>query len=208
MRIRNEEELARWLAANRRQPSPVALPKRDSQLERQQEPMGPARILGLDVALRCTGWGIIDMHGNNLKAVDCGVIRNGPKETVSACLKRLSLGVRELVGLYHPTISSLEGGFYVSNARTALVLGMARGAVIAVLGEESVPVYEYAPRKVKQAVSGFGDASKQQVALCVAQFLHVQVGQLALDSTDALAMALTHAQRMVVANGLGVGKGI
>jgi crossover junction endodeoxyribonuclease RuvC len=188
MRIRNQEQLEKWLAMTKgpaatdsaavspakRAPSPVP-----SKTAPQQ------RVLGIDTALRCTGWGLIDVHGNKLSAVDCG-------------------GIRELVELYHPQVAVIEGAFYCKNVRTAMVLGSARGAVIAVLAEHELPVFEYAPRRVKQSICGFGNASKQQVALLVAQFLNIHTEQIALDSTDALALALCHAQGLTIAQGLGL----
>ena len=82
--------------------------------------------------------------------------------------------------------------------------GSARGAVIAVLAEHDLPIFEYAPRRVKQSICGFGNASKQQVALLVSQFLSISTEQIALDSTDALALALCHAQDLTVAQGLNL----
>lgn len=167
-----------------------ATPEQLAELPPQQ------RIIGLDVALRCTGWGIIDTRRNPFRqsAVDCGVIKNTDKQPVSDCLRHLAAATRELVALYKPEVAVLEGGFYCQNVRTAITLGAARGAVIAMLAEAGLPIFEYAPRKVKQAVCGFGNASKPQVALLVAQFLNIQVDKISNDATDALAMAITHAQ--------------
>lgn len=154
------------------------------------------RIIGLDVALRCTGWGIIDVRRTpfRMSAVDCGIVRNEAKLPLSACLRNLAAAIRDLSAQYHPDLAVIEGGFYCKNVRTATVLGSARGAVIAMLADADIPVFEYAPRKIKQTICGFGNASKQQVALLVAQFLDIQVSSISNDATDALAMALTHAQ--------------
>lgn len=162
------------------------------------------RVLGVDTALRCTGWGLVDVHGNKLSAVDCGVIRNSSKDPVSQCLRRLAGSIRELVMLYRPQVAVIEGAFYCKNVRTAMILGSARGAVISVLAEQELPIFEYAPRRVKQSICGFGNASKQQVSLLVAQFLSISTEQIALDATDALALALCHAQDLTVAQGLSM----
>ncbi|NMA43034.1 MAG: crossover junction endodeoxyribonuclease RuvC [Oligosphaeraceae bacterium] len=166
------------------------------------------RILGLDTALRKTGWGIIDSNGRNFAPVDCGVIISPAQASLSDCLRRLNGSIKGLITRYHPDIAVIEGGFYCKNARTAIVLGTARGAVLGVLAEAELPTYEYAPRKVKQVVCGFGNASKQQVALLVAQFLNIQVANLPDDATDALALALCHAQLSGIAQGLNLGKPI
>ena len=203
MRIKNQAELERWLAQGKATPIlPTEL--RSTAKTKPVDPSLQRRIFGLDTALRCTGWGMIDVRGNQLKAVDCGVIKNSPKAPFSDCLRCLSSSVRELIELYRPNIAVIEGGFYCRNVKTAMVLGSARGAVIAALAEAGIPIHEYAPRRVKQAVCGFGNASKQQVALLVAQFLAIQVDKMPLDSSDALALALCHAQNLTVAQGHGI----
>ena len=111
----------------------------------------PIRILGLDTALRCTGFGVIDTDGQRFAAVDCGLIRIPASAALSECLRRLSGGVVELLDRFAPDVIAIEGGFFFKNVKTATVLGMARGAVVARLAERRLPVYEYAPRRVKQA---------------------------------------------------------
>jgi len=160
------------------------------------------RILGVDTALRTTGFGVIDTDGRRFQAIDCGVIKTTPKQPLSECLRRLTGGIREIVKEYAPDVAVIEGAFYFQNARTALVLGAARGAVIATLAELAIPMYEYSPRKMKQAVCGHGNASKDQVALLVSQSLGITVGKLPDDATDALGLAICHAQICVTANGL------
>lgn len=171
------------------------------------KPTSPAatyRILGVDTALRTTGYGVVEAVGTRLRAVDAGVIRTSPKEPFSECLRRLSGGVRELVKVHAPDMVAIEGAFYCRNVRTSMVLGSARGAVIAALAELAIPMYEYAPRRVKQAVCGYGNASKQQVALLVAQILGISVANLGDDSTDALALAICHAHAFQARGGLAV----
>ncbi len=204
MRFKTQAELEQWIAQNRQAPATAKL---HAKAERDPIPVDPnlqRRILGVDTALRTTGWGIIEVRGKILKAVDCGLIKNPPNSPVSECLKRLLGGVRELVQLYHPDTAVLEGAFYCRNVRTAMMLGSARGAVIASLAEQGLEIYEYAPRRVKQAVCGFGNASKEQVALLVSQFLHIRTDHFLLDTTDALAMAITHAQELTTTGGFGV----
>jgi len=160
------------------------------------------RILGVDTALRCTGFGLIDSDGREFRAVDCGVIETTPKELLSECLRRLAGGVRELVKSHAPDVAAIEGGFFSRNAKTAMVLGMARGAVVAVLADMKIPMYEYAPRRVKQALCGYGNASKEQVARLVAQTLGITVTNIQDDATDALAVAICHAQTVSGLHGL------
>jgi len=114
--------------------------------------------------LRTTGFGLVDCQGNRMTAVDCGIITTSAKLPFSECLRRLAGGIRELVKTYAPDQAVIEGAFFSRNVHTAMMLGSARGAVIAALAELQDPMYEYAPRRVKQSVCGFGNASKPQVA--------------------------------------------
>lgn len=161
-------------------------------------------MLGIDTALRTTGFGVIDVCGKKMSAVDCGVIKTKKGEPLSECLRRLAGGMRELVQTYAPDVGVIEGAFYCHNVHTAMMLGSARGAVISTLAELAIPLYEYAPRKVKQSVCGYGNASKEQVALMISRILNVHVKDVPDDATDALALAVCHAQMLAVAGGLTV----
>lgn len=162
------------------------------------------RIIGIDTALRKTGWAIIDAVHGTCRAVDCGVIINKPNVKITDCLRKLNGAIKGLLTEYNPDIAVIEGGFYCKNVHTAIILGTARGAVLGVFAEAQVPVYEYAPRRVKQAICGFGNASKGQVAAIVSQMLKIQVQNLADDATDAFGLALCHAQNMATANVFGL----
>ncbi len=152
-------------------------------------------ILGVDAAIRCTGYGVIDItHGDNISVLDCGVIKNPAKALHSECLRRLAGGVRELINNFSPEVAAVEGAFYQKNIRTAMILSLARGAIIGVLGENKIPIYEYAPRKAKKAVVGTGMASKPQVATMISSMTGVNIDKIPLDSTDALALAICHGQ--------------
>ena len=140
MRFKSLEQLEKWQAQAKAQPQTIS--KASPKVEITPiDPNVQRRILGVDTALRCTGWGMIDIRGNSMKAVDCGVIRNSPKLRMSECLKNLAGGIRELVILYHPDIAVLEGAFYFENVRTAMMLGSARGAVISTLAENNVTMF-------------------------------------------------------------------
>lgn len=160
------------------------------------------RILGLDTALRCTGYGLIDTDGQQWVAVDCGVIRTSTGQPLSDCLRRIAGGVRELGERFAPDMVAIEGGFFFKNAKTAMVLGAARGAVIATLAGMNLPIYEYAPRRIKQAVCGYGDAGKEQVSLIVSQILRMPITAMDDDATDALAAAVCHGQALFTTQGL------
>lgn len=160
------------------------------------------RILGVDTALRTTGYGLVDTDGHRFKAVDCGVVKNHRKDPHSECLRRLSGGIIELIETYAPDVAAIEGTFYFKNARTAMILGMARGSVVSALTNRDIPIYEYAPRRVKQAVCGSGAATKAQVALLVGKMLNIQDKKLPDDATDALGLAICHSHTCFSKNGL------
>ena len=149
-------------------------------------------ILGIDTALRTTGYGIVEVSGKSYRAIDCGVIKTKAKEPHSECLRRLAGGIQELVNKYNPDIASIEGIFYMKNVKTAMILGMARGSVIAVLAKHNIPTYEYAPRRAKQAICGHGNATKDQVARVLGGMLNLNIKDIPDDATDALYLAICH----------------
>lgn len=150
-------------------------------------------IAGLDPALRCSGYGVIRVSGTRMQAIDCGVIRNPKSAPLSECLRRASGGIREMIQAHTPEIAAVEGSFYYKNARTAMVLGMVRGAMVGVLAEHNIICYEYAPRRVKQVIVGNGRANKEQVATFIANVLNLDVQDIPRDATDAMAIAVCHA---------------
>ena len=149
-------------------------------------------ILGIDTSLRSTGYGIIKIGEKSVKAIDCGVIKNQPKLTQLECLHRISSGISQLISLYGPQEVAIEGAFFHRNAKTAMILGMARGAALSAVATTKLPVYEYSPKSAKLAVTGFGAASKDQVSYMMAQILKVDNSEINDDATDALALAYCH----------------
>jgi crossover junction endodeoxyribonuclease RuvC len=149
------------------------------------------RVLGVDTSLRSTGVAVVETKGNAMKAVKFGIIKVPAKARHSQCLSQISAGVSELIDRTKPDVIAIEGAFYCDNIKTAMVLGEARGAVIAACAAKGVPVYEYAPRHVKQAVVGFGGASKGQVRKMVMKLLGL-TREPQEDEGDALALAICH----------------
>ncbi len=159
-------------------------------------------IIGIDTALRNTGYGVIEVKGKQFSVIDCGVITNKQKMPLSECLRRLSGGIEQIIESFQPEIASIEGGFYFRNVKTAMVLGMARGAVVAALARGNIVTYEYAPRRAKQAVVGNGSATKDQVALTIAQMTGIKIDEIPDHSTDAIAVALCHVLTQQSGNGI------
>ncbi|MBU0676638.1 MAG: crossover junction endodeoxyribonuclease RuvC [Verrucomicrobia bacterium] len=149
------------------------------------------RVLGVDTSLRSTGVGVVAAKGSSLSLVSCGVIKNAPKLKHSTCLSNILSGIQDLLREAEPDAVAVEGAFFAKNAKTAMVLGQARGVVLAACSAGGIPVYEYSPRKVKQATVGFGGASKDQVAKMVVRLLSLKE-EPPEDATDALAIAICH----------------
>ena len=153
-------------------------------------------VLGVDAALRATGVGLIERAGPAWRAVHFAVIRNPPAYPHSRALAHLYAEMYALLKERAPGAVAIEGGFFCRNVRTAITLGQARGVVLAAASAAGIPVYEYAPRAVKQAVVGTGSARKEQVALMVRALMKLTV-RPPEDAADALAIALCHAQAHV-----------
>lgn len=152
-------------------------------------------VLGIDTAIRCTGYGVIEMRSvNDTRILDCGIIKNSRKLLHSECLRRLAGGIGELIKTYTPEHLAIEDVFYSKNIKTAMILSLARGAVITTAAIENIPIYQYSPKTAKRAVVGSGNASKEQVATMVSSMLNISFDQIQLDSTDALSIALCHGQ--------------
>ena len=150
-------------------------------------------ILGIDPSLRGTGYGVIEIAKPNPTALAHGTISCPKDWPHSRCLAHISQMLRDVLRKFQPTVCAVEGLFFAQNIKTAIVMGEARGAALAVLGEAGLEIYEIAPRKVKQAIVGYGAAQKLAVAKMVQRML--QLTELpATDAADALALALAQAQ--------------
>ena len=148
-------------------------------------------ILGLDPGSRVTGWGLIRQDGARSVYLASGAVRLDAKAGLPQRLAALTEALEELLRTHRPEVAALEQIFSAKSARSALVLGHARGALLATLARAALPVAEYTPAQVKQTVTGSGRADKQQVQRMVAILLNHRV-QMTEDESDALAVALTH----------------
>ncbi len=151
------------------------------------------RVLGVDPGSRATGFGLIERRDGQLRHLRHGVLRPPAGGELSARLRYLYEGLSEIVQAERPDVAVVERVFLASNARSALVLGQARGAILASLGTLGPGVRELAAREVKKAVTGSGAASKDQVQAMVARLLGLE-RRPPTDAADALAIALGFAQ--------------
>lgn len=150
------------------------------------------RILGLDPSLSSTGWGIVEVENSRLRYVADGFIPTDPKLPIE---QRLNLIFQTLCGVvecYKPDEAAIEIIFLNSNPASTLKLSMARGVVVLAAGANQIPLFEYEPNKVKKATVGVGKAGKDQVEAMV-KILLAGCKPKNNDSSDALAIAITHA---------------
>ena len=150
-------------------------------------------ILGVDPSLRGTGFGVIRLAKPHPVTLAHGTITCPAGWERSLCLVKISQALREVIQKHHPTVCVVEGLFYAQNLQTALIMGEARGAALAAIAGAGLEIFEIAPRKVKQAIVGYGAAQKSAVAKMVQRLLNLP-NPPAPDAADALALALAHAQ--------------
>ncbi len=156
-------------------------------------PGAPRVILGVDPSLRGTGFGVIRLAKPHPLALVYGTISCPATWPHSRCLVKISQTIREVLRQHQPAVCVVEGLFFAQNLQTAIVMGEARGAALAAIAEAGLDIYEIAPRKVKQAVVGYGAAQKSAVAKMVQRLLNLPKPPEP-DAADALALALAHAQ--------------
>lgn len=171
-------------------PARTAAPVFEPSIRRHRNPAQV--ILGLDPSLRGTGYGVIRLAKPHPQTLVHGTISCPPAWEHSRCLVKIIQSLREVLQQHHPTVCVVEGIFYAQNLQTAMVMGEARGAALAVIAEAGLEIYEIAPRKMKQAVVGYGAAQKPAVAKMVQRLLRLAEPP-APDAADALALALAHA---------------
>ena len=152
------------------------------------------RILGIDPGLRTTGFGIVDVAGQQLSYVASGTIRtlHLAQGELPARLKVLFEGIQEVITRYQPQAAAVEIVFVNVNPQSTLLLGQARGACVSALVTRDLPVAEYTALQMKQAVVGSGRAQKYQVQEMVKRLLKLP-GLPGPDAADALGIAITHA---------------
>lgn len=150
-------------------------------------------ILGLDPSLRGTGYGIIRLARPIPQTLAHGTISCPPGWERSRCLVKIVQELRQVLKAHAPTVCVVEGLFYAQNLQTALIMGEARGAALAAVAEAGLEIFELAPRKVKQAIVGYGAAQKMAVGKMVQRLLRLAEAPSS-DAADALALALAHVQ--------------
>ena len=150
------------------------------------------RVLSIDPGIRTTGFGILDSKLNKLTLIACGTIKPRVGDSLPLRLNYLFEEVDSIINKFSPDIFSIEDMFYSKNVKSAMILGQARGSIILSAAQADIPVFEFAPRKVKMSVCGNGAASKEQVAYMVTKILKLKEPPKPLDISDSMAVGLCY----------------
>lgn len=151
-------------------------------------------VLGIDPGTAIMGFGLIDYQNSKHKPLAYGVIRTSKDDKTEDRLKQLFHGVNRLLDEYKPDVMAVEELFFNRNTTTAITVGQARGVALLAAGLRDIPVGEYTPLQVKQAVVGYGRAEKHQVQYMLTKILGLQETPKPDDAADALAIAVCYCQ--------------
>ncbi len=146
-------------------------------------------FLGIDPGSRICGYGLLETEKRKIVAVGYDVIKLNPASTLADRIEIIYNRIKEVIKDNKPDRIGIETIFYGQNFQSALTLGHVRGAILLAVAQEKVPLQEYSPRAVKKAVTGNGNASKQQVQYMLPKLLNVKIDNLVTDAADALAVA-------------------
>ena len=149
-------------------------------------------ILGIDPGLGTTGYGVIMSVNNEVKLIDYGTIKTSTKHTLAQRLKIIFDNISNLIDIHKPSVFSIEEIFYSNNVKSSLLLGHARGVAMAAASTKNIMIYEYSAKKVKQSLTGNGNAHKDQVKFMVKNLLKLNVPPKSNDASDALAIGLCY----------------
>lgn len=149
-------------------------------------------ILGIDPGTTLMGYGVIECTGGNMKLLCMGSFNLSKLDNHGLKLREIQVQVGQLIDAYFPDEMAIEAPFYGKNVQSMLKLGRAQGVAIAAAMEREIPYTEYAPKKIKQAITGNGNASKEQVAAMLQSILSIEKLPKNLDATDGVAAAVCH----------------
>jgi len=151
------------------------------------------KILGVDPGTAVTGYGVVALEGGGaVSLLECGVIRTDRQLPMPQRLQDIFDGLGEVMDRHDPDAVAVEGVFYGRNVRTTVALGQARGVILLAGATRRLAVHEYSPAEVKNAITGTGRASKEQVQFMVQRLLKLSAAPTPADAADGVAVALAH----------------
>jgi len=148
--------------------------------------------LGIDPGTAIVGYAVVAARGDELSMLVCNVITTPARMPLAERLQQIYAGLVEIIGMYTPQEAAIEELFFAKNTRTAMTVGQARGVAMLALANGGLPISEYTPKQVKQAVTGYGDARKEQVGEMVRILLKLSSIPRPDDAADAAAVAICH----------------
>src|ERR1700748_3131434 len=164
-------------------------------------------ILGIDPGTKVMGYGLVKEIGPKIELISLGVVKMGNLDDHMLKLQRIFEKTVALIDNYHPDCLAIEAPFYGKNIQVMLKLGRAKGVALAAALSRNIEITEYAPRKIKQSITGNGNATKEQVAAMLQGFLSFKATPDSLDATDGLAVAVCHSfQKISTSTGKSVSK--
>lgn len=149
-------------------------------------------ILGIDPGTQVMGYGLIADKGKKIELITLDVVKFSAKDSHPLRLKKIFESVLTLIDQYHPDELAVEAPFFGKNVQSMLKLGRAQGVAMAAALYRDIPIFEYSPRKIKQSITGNGNASKEQVAGMLCHLVIMPDTKVLLDATDAVAVAICH----------------
>ena len=152
------------------------------------------RILGIDPGIAIVGFGVIDCQGSRLQMVQYGAVNTAAGLPLATRLVQIERDIEELIDLFEPDEIAVEELFFTKNITTGIAVAHGRGVILCAAEKKGIPIYEYTPMQVKQAVVGYGLAEKRQVMDMVRRLLKLKAVPRPDDAADALAIALCHAR--------------
>ena len=150
-------------------------------------------ILGIDPGIATVGWGVVSCEKGNFRYIDCGIISTPAGMRVERRLYLIHRALDDIITRYTPNEISVEELFYQNNQKTVINVAQARGVILLTAEEHRLPIAEYTPLQVKQAIVGYGRAEKGQVMYMTKLLLHLDEVPKPDDTADALAIAICHA---------------
>jgi crossover junction endodeoxyribonuclease RuvC len=152
------------------------------------------RILGIDPGVATVGFGVVDSESSRQALVRCGVITTPAGTSLSSRLDRIFSDVEELIRMFSPDAMAVEELFFNTNITTGIAVAQGRGVILLAGYRSGIPIFEYTPLQVKQAVVGYGRAEKNQVIDMVRRILNMKEAPKPDDAADAVAIAICHAR--------------
>lgn len=157
------------------------------------------KIIGIDPGTGIVGFGVIEANHGKLKMLDAGVIRTSPKHSDSSRLNTIFEELEQIISDNKPDVMAVEKLFFAQNVTTAMTVSQARGVILLCGSKNNLPVFEYTPLQIKQAITGYGKADKSQIQQMVKVVLNLDQIPKPDDCADALACAVTHSMTSAIA---------